>query len=301
MKSNKKRQYSKLSKRILNRFFLSLLILLAVMMGGYFLAWFICKQFIWYDYSPFYSLFKTLQMLSPVIVLVVMAVGSITFMRKAIEKPLEYLDTVIDASKTLSEPEAPAISLPEELSDVENELNLARIQSQENLRLRKDAEQRKNDLIMYLAHDLKTPLSSVIEYLTLLHDEGEISPELREKYLSIALDKAERLEDLINEFFEITRFNLSEISLEYHKIDLIRLLEQLVFEFKPMLSGKNLTCTLHTPERPTGHREKFQRRRRPGSRYRQTDREASRRLHRRRQRGGQHNLYRDPSPFIRKT
>ena len=94
MKSNKKRQYSKLSKRILNRFFLSLLILLAVMMGGYFLAWFICKQFIWYDYSPFYSLFKTLQMLSPVIVLVVMAVGSITFMRKAIEKPLEYLDTV---------------------------------------------------------------------------------------------------------------------------------------------------------------------------------------------------------------
>lgn len=82
MKSNKKRQYSKLSKRILNRFFLSLLILLAVMMGGYFLAWFICKQFIWYDYSPFYSLFKTLQMLSPVIVLVVMAVGSITFMRK---------------------------------------------------------------------------------------------------------------------------------------------------------------------------------------------------------------------------
>lgn len=131
---------------------------------------------------------------------------------------------------------------------MENELNLARIQSQENLRLRKDAEQRKNDLIMYLAHDLKTPLSSVIGYLTLLHDEGEISPELRKKYLSIALDKAERLEDLINEFFEITRFNLSEISLEYHKIDLIRLLEQLVFEFKPMLSGKNLTCTLHTPE-----------------------------------------------------
>ena len=247
MKSNKKRQYSKLSKRILNRFFLSLLILLAVMMGGYFLAWFICKQFIWYDYSPFYSLFKTLQMLSPVIVLVVMAVGSITFMRKAIEKPLEYLDTVIDASKTLSEPEAPAISLPEELSDVENELNLARIQSQENLRLRKDAEQRKNDLIMYLAHDLKTPLSSVIGYLTLLHDEGEISPELREKYLSIALDKAERLEDLINEFFEITRFNLSHLELEKQPVDLCRMLQQVVSEFAPMLGERDLTCALELP------------------------------------------------------
>ena len=60
---------------------------------------------------------------------------------------------------------------------------------------------------MYLAHDLKTPRSSVIGYLTLLHDdEQQISQELREKYLSISLDKAERLEDLINEFFEITRF-----------------------------------------------------------------------------------------------
>lgn len=101
---------------------------------------------------------------------------------------------------------------------------------------------------MYLAHDLKTPLSSVIGYLTLLYDEGEISPELREKYLSIALDKAERLEDLINEFFEITRFNLSEITLQYGRIDLTRLLEQLVFEFKPMLREKKLTCDLQAPE-----------------------------------------------------
>ncbi len=54
---------------------------------------------------------------------------------------------------------------------------------------------------MYLAHDLKTPLSSVIGYLTLLRDESQISKELREKYLSITLGKAERLEDLINEFF----------------------------------------------------------------------------------------------------
>ena len=82
---------------------------------------------------------------------------------------------------------------------------------------------------MYLAHDLKTPLSSVIGYLTLLHDdEQQISQELREKYLSISLDKAERLEDLINEFFEITRFNLSNITLQYSNINLTRVLEQLI-------------------------------------------------------------------------
>ena len=62
--------------------------------------------------------------------------------------------------------------------------------------------------------------------------------------MSISLEKAERLEDLINEFFEITRFNLSNITLEYSKVNLTRLLEQLTYEFKPMLSEKNLKCVL---------------------------------------------------------
>lgn len=110
------------------------------------------------------------------------------------------------------------------------------------------AEQRKNDLVVYLAHDLKTPLTSVIGYLTLLRDENQISEELREKYLSISLDKAERLEDLINEFFEITRFNLSEITLQDSRVNLTRLLEQLVFEFQPMLMEKKLQCILNAEE-----------------------------------------------------
>ena len=221
-----------------------MLILFAVMVGGYYVAWFVCSHIAWGGDEWLYGVFKVLQVMSPVIILAIMAIGSIIFLACAIKKPLQYLDDVIDAVKTLSNPDAPAVSLSQELSEVENELNLARAQSRENLRLRRGAEQRKNDLIMYLAHDLKTLLSSVIGYLTLLHDEGEISPELRKKYLSIALDKAERLEDLINEFFEITRFNLSEITLQYGRINLTRLLEQLVFEFEAMLKNKNLRCDL---------------------------------------------------------
>jgi len=106
------------------------------------------------------------------------------------------------------------------------------------------AEQGKNDLIVYLAHDLKTPLASVIGYLNLLNDEKQISEELREKYIAITLDKAERLEDLINEFFEIARFNLSNITLQYSKINLSLLLQQLVYEFNPILKEKNLRCCL---------------------------------------------------------
>ena len=136
------------------------------------------------------------------------------------------------------------VILSPELSLTERKINYIRHTLEQRKSEAAVAEQRKNDLVVYLAHDLKTPLSSVIGYLTLLRDERQISEELREKYLSISLEKAERLEDLINEFFEITRFSLSSITLEYSSVNLTRLLEQLTYEFQPMLSEKNLTCSL---------------------------------------------------------
>lgn len=136
------------------------------------------------------------------------------------------------------------ISLAPELFPIERKMNLAKhtIERQKSDML--TAEQRKNDLVMYLAHDLKTPLASAVSYLNLLRDEGEISEELREKYLSISLAKAERLEDLINEFLEIAKYNLSGITLQYSEINLALLLEQLVYEFQPILDKKSLTCRL---------------------------------------------------------
>ncbi len=171
-------------------------------------------------------------------------VGWVIITRHFITKPLRYLDEVTDASKLLASPKPEPIVLSKALSDTEHELNLARERALLDARAAKDAEQRKNDLIVYLAHDLKTPLTSVIGYLTLLRDEGQISDELRERYLGIALGKAERLEDLINEFFEITRFNLSDIELRYGRVNLTRMLEQLAFEMMPILSEKGLRCTV---------------------------------------------------------
>lgn len=141
--------------------------------------------------------------------------------------------------------ESGEILLSRELYATERKLNTVRRTLEQRKTDAQLAEQRKNDLIVYLAHDLKTPLTSVLGYLTLLRDENQISEELREKYLSISLDKAERLEDLINEFFEITRFNLTNMELEFGKVNLTRMLEQIVFEFQPMLVEKNLRCFLH--------------------------------------------------------
>lgn len=156
----------------------------------------------------------------------------------------KYFHEINRGIDTLVNENTEDISLVPELSATEKKINSIRhtlLQQRLNTQL---AEQKKNDLVMYLAHDLKTPLASVIGYLNLLRDEKEISDELREKYISISLEKAERLEDLINEFFEIARLNLSDITLQCSKINLTRLIEQLAYEFKPMLGDKNLTCNI---------------------------------------------------------
>lgn len=105
--------------------------------------------------------------------------------------------------------------------------------------------QRKSDLITYLAHDLKTPLASVIAYLNLLEESPELSLEQRAKYVGIALDKAYRLEQLIGELFEIIRFNLQTITVNEERINLKFMLEQLADEFYPILlpQGKSISVS----------------------------------------------------------
>ena len=173
-------------------------------------------------------------------ILIVFLVG----MRIYLKEFSKYFYEINRGMDMLSDEDAGEIILSPELSAIEKKMNLFKHTLRQQKMRTTLEEQRKNDLIVYLAHDLKTPLTSVIGYLTLLRDENQISEELREKYLSISLEKAERLEDLINEFFEITRFNLSDITLEYSKVNVTRLLEQLVFEFKPIFLEKNLKCEL---------------------------------------------------------
>lgn len=113
--------------------------------------------------------------------------------------------------------------------------------------LREEAS-RKNDLITYLAHDLKTPLTSVIGYLSLLEEAPDMPAEQKARYVHITLDKALRLERLINEFFEITRYNLQQIVLERETVDLSFLLVQLADEFYPILEAHGNTVQLVNAE-----------------------------------------------------
>lgn len=181
------------------------------------------------------------------IMLAVLAVFLIV-LRIYLKSFTKYFNEINRGIDALIEENTGSVTLSPELVATEKKINYIKHTLEQRTLAAQAAEQRKNDLVVYLAHDLKTPLTSVIGYLTLLRDENRISEDLREKYLSISLEKAEHLEDLINEFFEITRFNFSNITLEYSRVNLTRLLEQLTYEFKPMFLEKNLKCVLETAQ-----------------------------------------------------
>lgn len=164
---------------------------------------------------------------------------------RTILKIIGYVETIDQAVLVLPDSKAEIPDFPADLKNVEISLKDIQHAIYRNEQAAREAEQRKNDLVVYLAHDLKTPLTSVIGYLSLLEEAPELPPEQRAKYTKIALGKAYRLEELINEFFDITRFNLQTVELEHGRIYLSRMLRQIADEFYPVLEEKKLTSKLN--------------------------------------------------------
>ena len=134
------------------------------------------------------------------------------------------------------------VVLPKELAPLERDLRSIQSSLAAGRLQAREAEQRRQDLVAFLAHDLKTPLTSVLGYLNLLHDDPGLTEEQRAKYTAIALDKANRLGELIGEFFDITRMDFAALGEKGELIQLSLLLEQLSDEFYPAFAEKDLTC-----------------------------------------------------------
>lgn len=156
----------------------------------------------------------------------------------ALSRFTRYFHQISTSITMLADESDKEIQLPEELDFLEKKLNDVKNKLEKRARDAQEAEQRKNDLVVYLAHDIKTPLTSIIGYLSLLDEARDMPIEQKEKYVAITLEKSNRLEQLINEFFDITRFNLQSVVLEKDLIPLNYMLMQVADEFYPLLAPK---------------------------------------------------------------
>lgn len=143
------------------------------------------------------------------------------------------------------------VYLPPEMAATERRLNAVKSELKQRTLEAESANRRKNELVMYLAHDIRTPLTSVIGYLNLMAEAPDIPAAQRTKYINITLDKAYRLEKMINEFFEITRYNLQQINISKENIDLYYMLVQLSDELSPELTENGNTTVLKADENLT--------------------------------------------------
>lgn len=162
---------------------------------------------------------------------------------KRIVKDMTYIsDRIIDIADGKSD-EKIIIERQDEIGEIAGRINEMTEQINQLITSERDALQSNKDLIACVAHDLRTPITSVKGYLDLALDTKHYDLEQRQKYVRIAQTKANRLEYLIHDLFNYTKLTSGEITLHRSKIDLVQLVEQMVEEFYPLFQEEELECT----------------------------------------------------------
>ena len=184
---------------------------------------------------------------------IVCIVGTILFFLTAysfsLKKIIKYFDEIGAGINQLLEEENDKIQLEPELEFIEKKMNRLKITLEQRTKDAIRTEQRKNDLVGYLAHDIRTPLTSIVGYLELLNDMKQMERTQQEKYLRITYDKAKRLEKLINELFDISKLNMQTVALKKEQVNLTFMLYQMADEFYPMLEQKGQSMKMEIDEK----------------------------------------------------
>ena len=160
------------------------------------------------------------------------------------EKSLKYISRISDAMQNISEGDLNTyveVEGDDEFSTMAANLNKMVKDLRDLMEKEREAERTKNELITNVAHDLRTPLTSIIGYLELLSGPTKLPAEVEKKYINIAYVKTKRLEKLIEDLFGFTKLNYGKISMHVSSVDLVKLLSQLLEEFYPNFVDRNLS------------------------------------------------------------
>lgn len=175
-------------------------------------------------------------------------VFTVTFMILQ-EKSLRYITKISDAMQNISEGDLNVtveVEGDDEFSSMAANLNKMVEDLKELMDKERESERTKNELITNVAHDLRTPLTSIIGYLELLSGDVKLEPEIQKKYINIAYVKTKRLEKLIEDLFGFTKMNYGKLSMYVGQVDVVKLLSQLLEEFYPSFVDKNLSYELQS-------------------------------------------------------
>ncbi len=110
-------------------------------------------------------------------------------------------------------------------------------------------ERLKADLITNVSHDIKTPLTSIINYVNLLKREN-IEDENVKKYIEILESKSQRLKQLTEDLVEASKISSGNVTLQITRLNFIELLNQTLGEFSENFEKKNLSIVLNIPDQP---------------------------------------------------
>ncbi|MBE5961214.1 MAG: HAMP domain-containing histidine kinase [Lachnospiraceae bacterium] len=135
----------------------------------------------------------------------------------------------------------------DELTDIAKNLNKMAGDIKSVMDNERKSEEKKNELITNVAHDLRTPLTSIIGYLDLVSRQ-DITSETQQKYIKIAYDKSKRLEKMIEDLFSYTKYEFGEVKMYEDSMDLVKMLEQLLDEFYPSFEDNAIEYSFHTNE-----------------------------------------------------
>lgn len=183
-----------------------------------------------------------------VYVVIGIVIFAVTFMLLQ-EKSIRYIDQISAAMQVISEGDLNTmveIIGDDEFSGMAANLNKMVEEIRELMEKERESERTKNELITNVAHDLRTPLTSIIGYLELLSGSAAIPYEMQKKYIDITYTKAKRLEKLIEDLFGFTKLNYGKISMKIGNVDIIKLLSQLLEEFYPNFAEKSLSYELQS-------------------------------------------------------
>ena len=162
-------------------------------------------------------------------------------------KSIRYIGKIAAAIQNISEGDLNIqveVEGDDEFAMMAASLNRMEADIRELMDKERESERTKNELITNVAHDLRTPLTSIIGYLELLSRGMPMEEEMRQKYIDIAYTKAKRLEKLIEDLFGFTKMNCGKIAMHVGRVDIVKLLGQLLEEFYPSFADKGLTYEL---------------------------------------------------------